>query len=155
MEITNALATNVMSSFAPIVAMVENSLTSEHSRRAYKKAITDFLTWWSAHGNPPMIKATILEYRASLNGSPASINLKMSAIRKLAQEASDNGLMDPAIANGIARVKGVKSQGVRAGNWLTKRQAQEILTAPDIGTLKGLRDRAVLAVMIGGVIRRC
>ena len=153
MEVTT-LSTNVMSSFAPIVAMVENSLTSEHSRRAYRKAITDFLEWWAANGNPPMIKASILEYRSTLTGSPASINLKMSAIRKLASEAADNGMMDQAIANGISRIPGVSSHGVRAGNWLTKRQAQEILIIPDIDTLKGLRDRAVLAVMIGGGLRR-
>jgi len=150
----NALATNAISSFAPILNIVENSLSSVHSKRAYRKALVDFLTWWSDHGSPPLIKAIVLEYRAELTGSPSSINLKMSAIRKLVQESADNGLIDPAIANGIARVKGVKSQGVRAGNWLTKRQAQEILTAPDINTLKGLRDRGVLAVMIGGGLRR-
>ena len=154
MEVITTLATNTLTSFEPIVVMVENSLTSQHSRRAYRKAITDFLTWWDAQGKPPLLKATVLEYRSSLTGAPASINLKMSAIRKLAQEASDNGMIDPAIALGIARIKGVKSQGVRAGNWLNKHQAQELLTMPDINTLKGLRDRAVLAVMIGGGLRR-
>jgi integrase len=134
-----------------IIALVTNSLTSEHSKRAYAKAITDFLTW---RGDRSMTKALVNEYRQTLTGSPASINLRMSAIRKLATEAADNGLLDPTIANGIKRVGGVASHGVRSGNWLTKQQAQNILLAPNLLTLKGLRDRAVLAVMIGAGLRR-
>lgn len=135
------------------ISLVTDGLTSEHSKRAYSKALTDFLGWMQASGKP-FVKATIQEYRGTLAGSPASINLRMSAIRKLAQEAADNGLLDQTIANGVSRVHGVKAQGVRAGNWLTKSQAQSLLNAPDIKTLKGLRDRAILAVMVGGGLRR-
>lgn len=136
------------------VELVVNSLNSEHSRRAYSRALIEFFAWREREGNPPLTKATVQQYLQTLSGSPASINLKISAIRKLATEAADNGLLDQAIANGVSRVKGVKAQGVRAGNWLTKHQAQQILTTPNIETLKGLRDRAVLAVMIGGGLRR-
>ena len=75
-------------------------------------------------------------------------------MRKLAAEAADNGLMDSAAAEAIGRVKGVKQAGRRAGNWLTKAEAQALLDTPDIGTMKGLRDRAILAVMVGGGLRR-
>jgi hypothetical protein len=47
----------------------------------------------------------------------------MSAIRKLAGEAADNGLLAPELAAWISRVKSVKSTGIRAGNWLSLRQA--------------------------------
>ena len=63
------------------IELVTNSLTSEHSKRAYTKALTDFLTWRNGR---PINKALVQEYRQTLTGSPASINLKMSAIRKLA-----------------------------------------------------------------------
>ncbi len=141
----------------PIVALALDGLTSEHSKRAYEKALTDFLTWYAVQGKPGLTKATIQRYKTVLQGaglSPSTINQRMSAIRKLAQEAADNGLIDQPIANGIARVKGVKSQGVRSGNWLTKKQAQALLNAPNIETLKGLRDRAILAVMLGCGLRR-
>jgi integrase len=138
---------------AAAIELVTNSLTSDHSKRAYSKALTDFLAWME-DTKKPFVKATIQEYRQTLTGSPASINLRMSAIRKLATEAADNGLLDQAIANGITRVHGVTSHGVRSGNWLTKQQAQQILTTPDVSTLKGLRDRAILAVLIGGGLRR-
>jgi site-specific recombinase XerD len=73
----------------------------------------------------------------------------MSAIRKLAVDASDNGLLAPELAAGIARVKSAKSVGIRVGNWLTLRQAQALLSTPDTATMKGLRDRAILAVLLG------
>ena len=69
------------------IELVTNGLTSEHSKRAYSKALADFLGWMQANQRP-FVKATIQEYRQSLAGSPASINLRMSAIRKLAQEAA-------------------------------------------------------------------
>src|SRR5215207_2714270 len=87
-----------------VIELVTNSLTSAHSKRAYTKAITDFLEW---RGDRPMTKALVNEYRQTLTGSPATVNLRMSAIRKLASEAADNGYLDGTIANGIKNVKGV------------------------------------------------
>src|SRR5580698_500428 len=84
----------------------------------------------------------------------SSIIIRMSAIRKLAAEAADNGLLAPELAGGIARVKSAKSVGIRTGNWLSVRQAQSLLNAPDVTTLKGLRDRAILAVLLGCGLRR-
>jgi len=78
----------------------------------------------------------------------------MSAIRKLAVEAMDNGLLAPELAAGIQRVKSAKSIGVRMGNWLSQKQAQALLNTPDISTMKGLRDRAIIAVLLGCGLRR-
>ena len=69
-------------------------------------------------------------------------------------EAAYNGLLAPELANGITRVKGVASKGVRLCNWLTAKQAQALLNAPDASTPKGLRDRAILAVLLGCGLRR-
>jgi len=85
---------------------------------------------------------------------PISINVRLTAVRKLAVEAADNGLLAPALAAGIARIKGVRAQGIRTGNWLSLHQAQALLSAPDIATAKGLRDRAILAVLLGCGLRR-
>jgi len=86
--------------------------------------------------------------------SASTINQRLSVIRKLATEASDNGALDRHIANGIRAVKGIRQEGTRAGNWLAKQQAQQLLNAPDIGTVKGLRDRAILALLLGCGLRR-
>ena len=83
-----------------------------------------------------------------------SINVRITAVRKLAVEAADNGLLSPELANGITRVNGVASKGVRLGNWLSIKQAQTLLNTPDTSTTKGLRDRAILAVLLGCGLRR-
>jgi site-specific recombinase XerD len=144
--------------YSPIVSMVLDGLTSEHSKDAYGRAIRDYLQWWDDNGRPPMVKATVLRYKVealeSAGLSPSTVNLRLSAIRKLAAEAADNGLLEQEIANGISRVKGVRAAGVRSGNWLNRHQAQALINAPDISTLLGLRDRAVLAVLIGTGVRR-
>jgi site-specific recombinase XerD len=85
---------------------------------------------------------------------PISINVRITAVRKLAVEAADNGRLAPELAAGITRVKGAKSKGARVGNWLSVRQAQMLLNAPDVSTKKGLRDRAMPAVLLGCGLRR-
>ena len=40
------------------------------------------------------------------------------------------------------------------GNWLTRDQARELLRVPDRSTLKGKRDYAVLALLVGCALRR-
>ncbi|MCP4542607.1 MAG: tyrosine-type recombinase/integrase [Chloroflexi bacterium] len=154
---TKALTTKAQNDIQPVIDLVLDSLTSEHSKRAYGKALTDFLTWHTEQGRPALSKALVQRYKVVLEESglsPSTVNLRLSAIRKLAVEAADNGMVDQALANGIKAVKGVKTTGVRVGNWLTKDQAQALLNAPNVETLKGLRDRAILAVMIGCGLRR-
>jgi site-specific recombinase XerD len=55
---------------------------------------------------------------------------------------------------GIRRVKGAKRLGVRLGNWLTSEEARLLWQLPNAGTLKGKRDRAILAVLLGCGLRR-
>ncbi len=140
-----------------IVDLVVDGVTSPHSKRAYRRQIQSFLEWYDGAGRPGFSKATVNRYRAALlegGQSAASVNLALSAIRKLAAEAADNGYLDPTAAAGVERVPGVSRRGVRTGNWLIREQAQRLIDAPDVSTLKGLRDRAILAVMVGGGLRR-
>jgi len=140
-----------------IITLVPDALPSENSRRAYRRALEEFFVWLASENRPELNKALINRYvktlRESGSASP-SINQKFSAIRKLASEAEDNGWIDSRIANGIRAVKGVPQRGRRTGNWLTKEEAQMWLNAPDTKTLKGVRDRALLAVLIGCGLRR-
>ena len=72
---------------------------------------------------------------------------KFAGWEKLKTEAADNGLLAPELAAGISRMKSAKTKGVRTGNWLSLRQAQALLSAPDVTTTKGLRDGAIIAVL--------
>ncbi len=141
-----------------VKALVLDALSSPNSRRAYDRALTDFLAWYDAQGRPGFTKATVNRYKTYLDNetklAPSTINQRLSAIRKLAQEAADNGLIDPVLAAGIAKVKGVTTGGRRVGNWLSLENAQRLLDEPDPRTTIGMRDRAVLAVLLGSGLRR-
>ena len=138
-------------------SLVLDSVSSPITKRVYNMALNEFLAWFQQAPRPGFTKATVSAWRVSLEerrlGS-SSIIIRMSAIRKLAAEAADNGLLAPELAAGISRVKSAKTQGIRTGNWLSQRQAQALLSAPDISTLRGLRDRAILAVLLGCGLRR-
>jgi integrase len=138
-------------------ALVLDSISSPITRRVYNLGLDEFIGWYSRESRLGFTKATVSAWRVSLEArklDPVSINVRLTAVRKLAVEAADNGLLAPALAAGISRIKGVRAQGVRTGNWLTLKQAQALLSAPDIGTSKGLRDRAILAVLLGCGLRR-
>src|SRR5215467_5637504 len=137
--------------------LVLDSVSSPITKRVYNMALNEFLAWYQQMPRPGFTKATVSAWRVSLEerrlGS-SSIIIRMSAIRKLAAEAADNGLLAPELAAGISRVKSAKSVGIRTGNWLSVRQAQALLNAPDVTTLRGLRDRAIIAVLLGCGLRR-
>ena len=136
---------------------VLNTLGSPESKRAYEFAIDDFVSWYCSEPRLAFNKTVVLRYRLELEGrrlSPATINLRLAAVRRLAYEAADTGLLSPELAAGIRRVKGARRVGVRLGNWLTVEQSQAVLQAPDAQSLKGRRDRAILAVMVACGLRR-
>ena len=141
----------------PVIDLVCNAVTSAHTKRAYQRALTDFVAWHTTTGQSGLSKATVQAHVTALRDSgvsASSINQRITAIRKLAIESADNGLIDHSTAQAIGRVEGVRKEGKRLGNWLSKEQAQQLLELPNVGTLKGLRDRAILAVLLGCGLRR-
>jgi len=86
--------------------------------------------------------------------APGTINVRLAAVRRLAYEAADTGLLSPDLAAGIRRVKGAKKLGMRLGNWLTVEEGRALWQLPNRHTVKGKRDRAILAVLLGCGLRR-
>ncbi len=84
----------------------------------------------------------------------STINLRLAAVRRLAYEASDAGLLRPDLAAGIRRVQGEKKHGVRIDNWLTAEQGRKLLSVFDRSCLRGMRDYAMIAVLLGCGLRR-
>jgi site-specific recombinase XerD len=140
-----------------IIQVILGSVDSINTVRVYRLALQDFRQWYIAHGQGELSKAFIQSYALELKEkgmNAGSINLRLIAIRRLVAEAADNGTLDPAIVAGILRIKGMRAEGKRLGNWLTKAQAQELLNSVDTSTLKGKRDKAILAVLITCGLRR-
>ncbi len=138
-------------------AAVLSTLASAHSRRSYKHAIEKFIGWYCSEPRLGFNRSVVLRYRAFLEGltlSAATINLHLSAIRRLADEAAESGWLSPELAIGIRRVKGVKRLGRRIGNWLTNHQAQDLVNAISQRTLRGRRDAAMIGLLLGCGSRR-
>jgi len=86
--------------------------------------------------------------------SPATINLRLAAVRRVAYEAADSGLLSPELAAGIRRVRGVRRLGVRVGNWITAEQGKRLLESSARDNLRGKRNYSMLAMLIGCGLRR-
>ena len=136
---------------------VLNTLSCPDAQRGYRHAIDEFVDWYCSEPRLSFSKTVVVRYRMHLgsrNLAPGTINLRLGAIRRLAYEAADCGLLSPDLAAGIRRVKGVKKLGVRLGNWLTAEQGAALWQAPDKQRLKGKRDQALLALLLACGLRR-
>jgi site-specific recombinase XerC len=136
---------------------VLNSLTSASGQRTYDHAIRGFVTWYCSEPRLAFNRTVVLRYRIHLEQrgyAPATLNLRLAAVRRIAYEAADAGLLSPELAAGIRRVKGVRRIGVRLGNWLTLEQGRRLLEYQVPSTPRDLRDHAMVAMLIGCGLRR-
>ncbi len=136
---------------------VLRSLGSPDSRRGYQHAIDEFVAWYCSEPRLAFNKTVVLRYRFYLEArglAPGTINVRLAAVRRLAYEAADAGLLSPELAAGIHRVKGVRKLGSRLGNWLTAEEASALWQSPDRQTLTGKRNQAILAILLGCGLRR-
>src|SRR5436190_1949533 len=111
---------------------VLNSLTSLSGQRTYDHALREFVEWYCSEPRLAFNRTVVLRYRIHLEQhgyAPATINLRLAAVRRIAYEAADAGLLSPELAAGIRRVKGVRRIGVRLGNWLTPEQGRRTGTS--------------------------
>jgi integrase len=132
--------------------MVLDSVVSIHSKRNYAKALDDLFVFCA---NRPLSRALLMEYRTTINHlSPSTINVRLSAIRKLVGEAKRAGMIGTEEAATLNDVPNVPQRGIRLGNWLTREQAKELLAVPDRSTLKGKRDYVIIALLVGCALRR-
>jgi site-specific recombinase XerD len=143
--------------FTALLHHLTVDLASPGSKREYGRSIDDFVAWCCSESRLSFNKTVMMRFRMHLEErhlAPATINLHLAAVRRLAYEASDSGLLSPELPAGIRRVKGAKKLGVRLGNWLTQGKARCLWQLPDAATFRGTRDRALLALRLGCGLRR-
>jgi len=115
-------------------AAVLSTLASAHSRRSYKHAIERFIDWYCSEPRLSFNKTVVTRYRIHLEDkllAPGTINVRLAAVRRLAYEAADTGLLSFDLAAGIRRVKGARKLGMRLGNWLTVDEARSLWQLPN------------------------
>ncbi len=111
------------------------SLRSPESQRSYRRSIEDFVCWYCSEPRLSFSKTVVTRYRIHLEDqllAPGTINVRLAAVRRLAYEAADTGLLSPELAAGIRRVKGAKKLGMRLGNWLTVDEARSLWQLPNM-----------------------
>jgi hypothetical protein len=82
---------------------VLNTLTSRSGQRTYDHAITEFVEWYCSEPRLAFNRTVVLRYRISLEQkqyAPSTINLRLAAVRRIAYEAADSGLLSPELAAG-------------------------------------------------------
>jgi site-specific recombinase XerD len=84
----------------------------------------------------------------------STINVRLAAVRRLAYEATDTGLLSPELVAGIRRVKGVPQLGRRLGNWLSVAEGEALLSGSTAETVRGKRDAAIVSLLLGCGLRR-
>jgi site-specific recombinase XerD len=143
--------------FDALARLVTDGLSSQHSVRAYRRAISEFTSWFYQASGRRFDKETVQAYRAYLMAqglAPASVNLKLAAVRQLAAEAADNQRMDPGLAAGIGRAKGVKADKLPSGRRLADGEVRALfLCCAEDPTAAGARDAALLALLRLGLRR--
>jgi site-specific recombinase XerD len=138
-------------------AAVLNSLGSPGSRRVYEYAIHQFIAWYCSEPRLAFNRIVVVRYRMYLESrglAANTINQQLAAVRHLAHEAADSGLLSPELAAGISRVKGVKQLGFRVGNWLSAEQCSDVLQRARGENVRAKRDYAMLAILFGCGLRR-
>src|ERR1700680_1760935 len=136
---------------------VLNSLGSPAPRRVYEYRIDQFIAWYCSESRLAFNRIVVARYRMHLESrglAASTINQQLAAVRRLAHEAADSGLLSPELAAGISRVKGVKQLGFRSGNWLSAGESSEVLKRACGDSMRAKRDNAMLALLFGCGFRR-
>jgi site-specific recombinase XerC len=132
-------------------------LSSPRSRRNYRFPMEQIISWYCSEPRLALNRSVVLRFRLhleSLGLAAGTINQRLAALRRLAYEAADPGLLSPKLAAVIRRVKGVKQLGCRAGNWLNREQAQLLLEKSNGEDLRSVRDVVMISILLGCGLRR-
>ncbi len=134
------------------------NIPNEKTRKAYQLDITDFSAFIGI--NRPeefrrITRAHVIAWRKDFGRrqlSPSTIRRKLSALSSLFEYLCERNAVTHNPVKGVKRPKANNNEGTTPA--LSDAQARELLKAPPVDTLKGVRDRAILATLLFHGIRR-
>ncbi len=127
-------------------------IESGHNRRGYLRDVGEFMDHAGLREPEELRDAApehVEDWRDELLERPlrpATVRRKLSALSSLFDDLLARGAVEANPVRGVERP--VDEEGRHAAPVLTGEQARRLLDAPPGGTIKGLRDRAILAVML-------
>src|SRR3972149_5549026 len=83
---------------------VVGSLRSPESQRGYRHAIDEFIEWYCSEPRLSFNRTIVMRYRIHLESrplAPGTIHVRLAAVRRLAYEAADAGLLRPPTLAGV------------------------------------------------------
>lgn len=134
------------------------NLHNAQTRRAYRRDVQDFAAFAGLQKPEDFRKvarAHLIAWRKHLEGqklAPSSIRRKLAALSSLFDYLCERDAVGHNPADGVKRPKASHAEGLTPA--LSDAQARALLDAPPEGTLKGLRDRAILATLLFHGLRR-
>jgi len=135
-------------------ANIENPQT----KRAYRTDIQDFASFVGLSRPEDMrlvTRAHVIAWRDHLkqrNLAGSTIRRKLAALSSLFGHLAENNAVTDNPVNGVKRPKAPAGEGLTPR--LSDEQAKRLLDAPPAETLKGKRDRAIIATLLFHGLRR-
>ena len=126
-------------------------IRNAHTRRAYTKAVSEFCAWLEAHGLPSIIAVTSVHIAAYVEllgrrHAAPTVKLRLAAIRMMFDWLATGGVLPFNPATAVRGPKHVVKRGQTPV--LAPDEARQLLNAIDITTPIGLRDRALIGLMV-------
>ena len=134
------------------------NLDNENTRRAYRQDVGDFIRFAAIERPEELRRVTrahVLQWRKSLEDrslSAGSIRRKLSALSALFDHLCERNAIQHNPVQGVKRPNEGANEGKTPA--ISDTQARQLLGAPRADTLKGKRDRAILAVLLFHALRR-
>ncbi len=134
------------------------NITNEKTRRAYKIDVSEFsrfLQLKKPEDLRTVTRAHVIAWRKDLEArvmSPATVRRKLSAVSSLFDYLCERNAVAGNPVDGVKRPMARANEGSTPA--LSDGQARKLLEAPPEDTLKGARDRAILATLLYHGIRR-
>lgn len=136
---------------------------ADSSIAMYRRDFAAYVSYATAHALDALQALTLARWRTALakdtSLSPNTINRTLSAVKRLMTEAAEQGYLSHEVAEAFQDLKGVKRAALKtrlkadARTLISPEDMRRLQKMPDVRTLRGQRDVALLATLASSGLR--